>query len=42
VDEEKVDAEKPDEALDVASKLKEIGTKWVFVASTEVIFLCTN
>jgi hypothetical protein len=29
VDEEKIDAEKPEEALEVATKLKEIGTKWV-------------
>jgi hypothetical protein len=29
VDEERIDAEKPEEALEVATKLKEIGTKWV-------------
>lgn len=29
MDEEKIDAEKPEEALEVATKLKEIGTKWV-------------
>lgn len=37
MDEEKIDAEKPEEALEVALKLKEIGTKWVWLTKSHKI-----